>query len=304
MILGHIFEHFVVGDVIKLSWRLIIVLLGLMHLAQLLKYEENQILCFFKKIMEYGKLDEGKKRNRILRLFYLPKRHFTHFYLFACIWNLILISDFVLSSHVGFSNDGLVIKRIVGERESSVTMCSLIIVILMMLTQATRRLYECLFISHFSSDATINLAHYILGMYFYFVEPVSVFVGIGAMENIEFGSLEFHHFIGLVMFSWSSFYQSDSLIILSNLRKSPHDGTYRIPHGGLFKYVTSPHYFTEILIYLSMLLALGVRHIAFWHVFVFVLIIHFNMATMTHKWYISKFPAYPKDRKALVPMLY
>jgi 3-oxo-5-alpha-steroid 4-dehydrogenase 1 len=74
---------------------------------------------------------------------------------------------------------------------------------------------------------------------------------------------------------------------------------YRIPQGGLFKYVTCPSYFTELISFLGFAIAtwsLGA---------LFVLGISaanlIPRAFQTHQWYKEKFPEYPKDRKVLIP---
>lgn len=96
---------------------------------------------------------------------------------------------------------------------------------------------------------------------------------------------------------------SDS--ILRNLRR-PEEvaaGTkvYRIPRGGLFRWVSSPSYLTELVAWAGF--ALCTFSLA--GVFIF-LVSAANLvprAFATHRWYLSRFPDYPRSRRALVPFL-
>lgn len=76
---------------------------------------------------------------------------------------------------------------------------------------------------------------------------------------------------------------------------------YRIPTGGLFRYVTCPSYLTELTAWAGFALctySLGA---------VFVLLVSLaNLvprAFATHRWYHERFPDYPKDRRVLVPFI-
>lgn len=91
-------------------------------------------------------------------------------------------------------------------------------------------------------------------------------------------------------------HQSDS--ILRNLRKPGEDG-YKIPHGGLYKYVSCPNYLGEIMEWTGWALATwSLPGIAFalWTLANLV-----PRAMSHHTWYQEKFEGYPKERKALIP---
>jgi 3-oxo-5-alpha-steroid 4-dehydrogenase 1 len=97
--------------------------------------------------------------------------------------------------------------------------------------------------------------------------------------------------------------------ILLRLRRSSTTTTstrtttkYQIPYGGLFDYVSCPHFFGEILEWIGFCIAcngsLASASFAIW-----------TMSNLgprglaQHKWYHEKFDDYPKDRKALVPFV-
>lgn len=76
---------------------------------------------------------------------------------------------------------------------------------------------------------------------------------------------------------------------------------YRIPRGGGFRWVSSPHYLGEILAWCGLALA------AWCPGGLFVLLVTLGnlvpRALATHRWYRERFADYPSERKALVPWL-
>ncbi len=92
--------------------------------------------------------------------------------------------------------------------------------------------------------------------------------------------------------------QSDNILL--SLRK-PSETGYKIPKGGLFKFVSGPNYFGELLVWLGWAIATwSWPGLAF---FVFTFSNLFPRAISSHKWYQEKFPDYPKERKAIIPGL-
>jgi len=82
-------------------------------------------------------------------------------------------------------------------------------------------------------------------------------------------------------------------------RENPAE--YVIPHGWLFRYVSSPHYFGEIVEWGGWaLMTFSPGGLAF---FVFTFANLFPRAIRTHMWYRSQFPFYPDERKAIIPFL-
>lgn len=89
--------------------------------------------------------------------------------------------------------------------------------------------------------------------------------------------------------------------VLMNLRK-PGETGYKVPHGGLYRFVTCPNYFGEILEWTGWA-------IATWSLagLAFALYTVANLAPRArdhHRWYLEKFPDYPKERRALLPLLW
>jgi 3-oxo-5-alpha-steroid 4-dehydrogenase 1 len=89
--------------------------------------------------------------------------------------------------------------------------------------------------------------------------------------------------------------------VLVNLRKEHSEG-YRIPHGGLYRFVSCPNYLGEIIEWTGWAIAtwsLAGFVFAFWTVA--------NLAPRSrthHRWYNEHFETYPSKRKALIPFLF
>lgn len=87
---------------------------------------------------------------------------------------------------------------------------------------------------------------------------------------------------------------------LRNFRKNSPD-EYVIPHGWLFDYISSPHYFGEIIEWAGWaIMTWSLPGLAF---FVFTFANLFPRAISSHKWYKTNFPEYPSDRKAVIPFV-
>jgi protein-S-isoprenylcysteine O-methyltransferase Ste14 len=87
---------------------------------------------------------------------------------------------------------------------------------------------------------------------------------------------------------------------LKRMRKDNPD-EYVIPAGWLFNYISSPHYFGEILEWSGWaLLTFSPAGLAF-ALFTFANL--FPRAWASHKWYRSNFANYPADRKAVIPFI-
>lgn len=77
---------------------------------------------------------------------------------------------------------------------------------------------------------------------------------------------------------------------------------YSIPRGDWFELVSCPHYFAEIMIYLSISVVLECSTI-WWTVCLFVAINQIMYGLFTHQWYHDHFKNYPKKRKAIIPYI-
>lgn len=88
--------------------------------------------------------------------------------------------------------------------------------------------------------------------------------------------------------------------ILRRLRR-PGESGYRIPHGGAYRWVSSPNYLGEMVEWFGWALAT-------WSLpgLAFALYTVANLAPRAidnHRWYRNQFPDYPPERRALLPGL-
>lgn len=105
---------------------------------------------------------------------------------------------------------------------------------------------------------------------------------------------------GLLLFGVGYFINRSADRTLLRLRSSGESG-YKIPHGGLYEYISCPNYFGEIIQWFGFaILTWSLPALAFaWY----------SMANLApralshHRYYRREFPSYPKRRKALLPFV-
>ncbi len=107
---------------------------------------------------------------------------------------------------------------------------------------------------------------------------------------------------GAALFGAGFFINNQSDAILRGLRKDPADKGYKIPYGGMYRFISAPNYFGETLEWTGWAVAtwsLPGAAFAFWTAANL-----FPRAVKHHQWYKNKFPDYPKDRKAIIPFVW
>mmetsp|Transcript_38871 Transcript_38871/g.64708 ORF Transcript_38871/g.64708 Transcript_38871/m.64708 type:complete len:185 (+) Transcript_38871:384-938(+) len=179
--------------------------------------------------------------------------------------------------------------------------------------QLLRRFIECLCVHSFSPRRLRAVSH-IAGLSFYFFLCLCPWTAAFEQEQrrVNFGVPQA---LAVVLFCFGSYKQNVFHNILARLRKGRGSGSkssqdqasdglgYSVPVGDWFKWVSCPHYLAEIIIYASFCTMLQ------WHctslnlAFCFVLLNLIDGALRTHLWYVKKFDAYPKERKAIIPFL-
>jgi steroid 5-alpha reductase family enzyme len=110
-----------------------------------------------------------------------------------------------------------------------------------------------------------------------------------------------HFFFGAVLFiaGFALHFQADKTI--RQLRK-PGESDYRIPQGGLFRWVSSPNYLGEIIEWTGWaIMTWSLAGVAF------ALFTFCNLAPRAisnHRWYRARFADYPAERRILVPGIF
>ena len=90
----------------------------------------------------------------------------------------------------------------------------------------------------------------------------------------------------------------------ADLRKDGRTG-YHIPYGDWFSLLSCPHFFAEVLIYLSLCIigASGTANACLPSVLLVTVANLASTAVDTHRRYKEMFRDYPRDRKAIIPFL-
>ena len=180
---------------------------------------------------------------------------------------------FVWLLHYG--NRGFVFPYLIRSPKGATASFSITIVLMGWLVTTLHGYLNAVFISDLSPQFTLN----------WFADPRFIF---GICLYYASFALNIH---------------SDSII--RNLRSFEEiergDKVYRIPRGGLFRFVSNPSYLTEITAFTGFAIAtwsLGATFI--------LLITIANLvprALQTHRWYRERFPDYPRERRALIPFI-
>ncbi|KAF7637258.1 3-oxo-5-alpha-steroid 4-dehydrogenase [Meloidogyne graminicola] len=112
----------------------------------------------------------------------------------------------------------------------------------------------------------------------------------------------FTSLFGIFLFLVGMFINLRSDFILRTLRR-PGEKCYKIPYGGMFKYVSGANFFGEIVEWIGYaFFAQSTTSFAF---ALFTAANTIPRARSHHKWYLNKFgDNYPQDRTAVIPFVY
>ncbi|XP_054165592.1 polyprenol reductase-like [Oppia nitens] len=256
----------------------------------------------------------------------LPKKYFTHFYIFSLIYHLIIITlllttnCFTNTNH--FSSDAnnwchhyvdQVLLPLIGTTIDisfkQILNVNSLLLITSIIVQMSRRLYENMNICVFS-NTKINIIQYTIGFAFYLSCGLALIHAINDNNTTENNYRIIFSCLSFVAFLVASYLQFKSYQILANLRikKIKDDNkvvTYDhfIPMGGLFDLISCPHYFAEIIIYFCICLITGFN-ILWSYLLVWVIVNQTLAALLSHKWYLKTFQhKYPKHRKTIFPYI-
>ncbi len=110
-----------------------------------------------------------------------------------------------------------------------------------------------------------------------------------------------HFLLGAALFVLGEGINHHADAVLLGLRK-PGETGYRVPHGGLYRWVSCPNYLGELLAWTGWAVATwSVAGTAF---AVFTAANLIPRARSHHQWYRETFPDYPPERRAVLPFLW
>jgi 3-oxo-5-alpha-steroid 4-dehydrogenase 1 len=124
------------------------------------------------------------------------------------------------------------------------------------------------------------------------------------LGNLSHYNLEYllkpHFLLGGALFLTGLVVNIQSDTILISLRDKTTT-TYAIPKGKLFKYISCPNHFGEMLEWAGFaLMTFCLPALAF---FIWTVINLLPRSLAHHKWYHKNFPDYPENRKAVIPFI-
>ena len=130
----------------------------------------------------------------------------------------------------------------------------------------------------------------------------------GFINGYYFGNLQTYNLeyiynlnfiLGFLIFLLGALINIVSDNILLKLKKE--DGEYKIPKGYLYKYISCPNYFGEIIEWGGFaLMTWSIPGLIF---FIWTTCNLFPRAISHHKWYKNNFKDYPNKRKAIIPFI-
>ncbi|XP_063323000.1 polyprenol reductase [Pelmatolapia mariae] len=277
------------------------------------RFDTCPAYVLFQDLIRYGKTKQSLKQDDWLRVFDVPKRWFWHFYAVSVGWNgllLVLYLSFIFQhqSYPLWLSDFLDILTGAPSSDNQVPQLSTVLVQLLLWVHSLRRLLECLFVSVFS-DGAMHLVQYMFGLGYYIMLGLTILC-CDRMEKERsslLSQLDWLLVAGFLLFIWASWLQHQSMVLLARLRTGKSGTvetlTHRVPKGGWFELVSCPHYFAELLIYISLSFVFRGLSFTWWLVVLYVLFNQALAGQLCHDLYISKYKSYPRHRRAFIPFV-
>ncbi|KAI7904611.1 3-oxo-5-alpha-steroid 4-dehydrogenase-domain-containing protein [Cokeromyces recurvatus] len=281
-------------------------------------------------VLSYGKLNLHNNRKPItswaqtLSTLKIPKHYFNHFYVIGLFTALESILEITLWLY--FKRSFILIRLLqrydVNMGSDHVSREQIWIGLVMMTCHLIRRVYESFWIERPSKTATMHLSHYFIGVGFYGGMVLGTWLegaaqlGLWGEEDSRRGRDEQKqslHVLTLLiafgLFLYASYHQSRCHKILASLRKQDRE-VYSIPRGDWFEFIVAPHYFADILIYLSLNILYHFQNYIFICGLIWTIVNLSITANETQSWYYHHFSrekyhqAFPHGRYRIIPGCY
>ncbi|XP_072295421.1 polyprenal reductase [Eucyclogobius newberryi] len=279
-------------------------------------YEKSFGVVIFQDVIRYGKTKQNLKRDDWLRVFDVPKRWFWHFYAVSVCWTGFLLFFYATSlfqrhplpSCLTWSLFFLTGGTRSTDAERDVPQMTTLLLLFLLWVHTFRRLLECCFVSVFS-DGVIHVVQYLFGLVYYMVLGLTALCSDHILKRDSsrlLTQVNWCHVAGCALFVLASLLQHRSLALLAKLRTGESGNVetmaHKMPTGGGFELVSCPHYFAEVLIYISLWVASG-GLFTWWLVSLYVFFNQALAAQLCHDHYKCKFESYPRQRKAFIPFV-
>lgn len=276
-------------------------------IVYLIAYSFRFFSTSLSRYLLYGKLAQQSENNHnksvndlmhylwykiVLEHIMPEKQSFVFYYIIASIWNVTCWLYFYKQDIHSNTSDNV----------------ARTVIFVLYQVHLLRRLYECLFLHQFSNHKRIPLLLFGSGAGFYVLSCPTIALSVmrTSWDNITTAAIRL--LIGIIMILIGNYHQYSCHKILAKLRDNisvseSKQGFYRIPRGNWFEFVSCPHYFSEILIYVALVIMLC-DSINVYMMTSFVILNLSVNGVYTHRWYHDMFKEqYPRNRMAVIPFI-
>ncbi|KAJ8653066.1 hypothetical protein O0I10_011286 [Lichtheimia ornata] len=252
----------------------------------------------------------------------VPKSWFSHFYVVGLISALYCFAEIVLLLQWHGHGPVLYCLRVwdIPQASSHISVLESLVALALLTLHLARRVYESFYIERSSLEARMHVSHYLAGVGFYgamvlatWLEGAAnfgVWSGIPSPSALGLSDLLCTRVVmATLLFFYASMHQHQCHCILASLRTKKEENHYQIPRGDWFEWIVVPHYFADILVYLSLCILHGFRNWILVCGLIWTVINLSITASGTEEWYKTKFglryqATFPKGRWIILPGIY
>lgn len=275
------FENLLTREALNITYFLSITAWSVALILLIIRF----FIPWLNQLTTYGKLSSFKtpSKHDVLAKFFVPHE-----------W--VFTSCYIVGTAITLPIIAFVAKTVSISSHTAVLW-----ILLLYQIHLARRLYECFFIHKFSHRMTHPL-NFLMAIAYYIFAPISLATDV----ELTFGRESLNSLyllMGLGIFAYGNYMQHACHKILASLRKAPSDNEYKIPNESWFKTLTTPHYFAEILIYVSFIVITSGKCITLWLILAFAFVNLADSATKTHLWYKSKI-GISSAKNIIIPWIY
>jgi 3-oxo-5-alpha-steroid 4-dehydrogenase 3 len=299
---------------------LILIICTCLILLTILSIFAQQLKELRASVLAYGKLNLGNIEkpktpwaNALSKLI-VPKHYFSHFYVIGLVTAIICWMELALWTQY---NTSLLLIPLLQKWDNDngsyhVSQQQCLIGLTLMTLHLSRRVYESFYIEKASKTATMNVSHYLIGVGFYGAMVLGTWLEGATQFNIWDSYKQQHNnnnnlittLISVFLFVYASYHQYQCHAILATLRKN--SSGYAIPRGDWFEYIVTPHYFADILVYLSLNILYQFQNYILLCGLVWTTVNLSIVSNETQAWYQTYFKekyhqAFPKGRWRIIP---
>ncbi|KAI9468975.1 MAG: 3-oxo-5-alpha-steroid 4-dehydrogenase-domain-containing protein [Benjaminiella poitrasii] len=275
-------------------------------------------------VLSYGKLNLHitKKPTTIwahhLSKLIIPKHYFSHFYVVGAFTALESMIEIIAWTR--FKRPFILISLLrrydIELGSDHLSKSQMLIGFILMTCHLLRRVYESFWVEKPSKTATMHVSHYFIGVGFYGAMVLGTWLEgasnldiwtVHAQKEQSFPVLTIT--IALALYAYASYHQHRCHAILASLRDQDRK-QYAIPRGDWFETLVAPHYFADILVYVSLNILYHFQNYIFICGLIWTIINLSITANETQSWYYRHFSkekytqVFPRGRYRIIPGCY